>query len=342
MGDFGDRAEFGAGRRRDRRRDGQTTGGLDRAADADARHARTAERAAAAAQQPADAGRRDRAASRSSTRTASTTTFDRIVQDNSSYYVLAYYPPNPKRDGKFHNIQVRVNRPGVTVRARRGYANPSGKVKEPVANPASKLTARGARGARQSAAGERPDHPGVRGAVQRHGAEGLGAARRGDARPRSAARRRRQAAALVLRGGREGQVPGRQQRHRDAEPPSRDQGDDSADGDAHVEPVRAPAGALSAPRRRQRSVDQVGGIGPLRPRRARFHQGPDCDERRGAHVGRIVTRADGSARRRAQTGAAGGADGKPDLPGRRRALRCSPKSTTTPAARRTRSTSRRR
>jgi VWFA-related protein len=67
-------------------------------------------------------------------------TFDRIVQDNSSYYVLAYYPPNPKRDGKFHNIQVRVNRPGVTVRARRGYANPTGKVKEPVVNPASKLT----------------------------------------------------------------------------------------------------------------------------------------------------------------------------------------------------------
>ncbi len=23
--------------------------------------------------------------------------FDRIVRDNSSYYVLAYYPPNPKR-----------------------------------------------------------------------------------------------------------------------------------------------------------------------------------------------------------------------------------------------------
>jgi len=67
-------------------------------------------------------------------------TFSRIVQDNSSYYVLAYYPPNPKRDGKFHNIQVRVNRPGLTVRARRGYANPSGKLVEPVVNPANKLT----------------------------------------------------------------------------------------------------------------------------------------------------------------------------------------------------------
>jgi VWFA-related protein len=54
-------------------------------------------------------------------------TFSRIVEENSSYYVLAYYPPNPKRDGKFHNIRVRVTRPGLTVRARRGYANPSGK-----------------------------------------------------------------------------------------------------------------------------------------------------------------------------------------------------------------------
>jgi VWFA-related protein len=53
--------------------------------------------------------------------------FDRIVDENSSYYVLAYYPPNPKRDGKYHNINVRVTRPGLTVRARKGYANPTGK-----------------------------------------------------------------------------------------------------------------------------------------------------------------------------------------------------------------------
>jgi VWFA-related protein len=66
--------------------------------------------------------------------------FDRIVQENSSYYVLAYYPPNPKRDGKFHNIQVRVSRPGLTVRARRGYANPTGKAVPASLNPASKIT----------------------------------------------------------------------------------------------------------------------------------------------------------------------------------------------------------
>jgi len=49
--------------------------------------------------------------------------FDRIVSDNSSYYVLAYYPPDP-RPGRNHRIQVRVSRPGVTVRARKGYVTP--------------------------------------------------------------------------------------------------------------------------------------------------------------------------------------------------------------------------
>lgn len=56
-----------------------------------------------------------------------TDAFDRIVRDNSSYYVLAYYPPSDKRDGKFHRIEVKVNRPGLSVRSRRGYVSPKGK-----------------------------------------------------------------------------------------------------------------------------------------------------------------------------------------------------------------------
>jgi hypothetical protein len=51
------------------------------------------------------------------------TAFDRITADNSSYYVMAYYPPDP-RPGRTHRIQVRVNRPGLTVRARKGYVTP--------------------------------------------------------------------------------------------------------------------------------------------------------------------------------------------------------------------------
>jgi VWFA-related protein len=60
-------------------------------------------------------------------RNDASTAFERIVHDNSTYYVLAYYPPNSKPDGRFHRIDVRVNQPGLTVRARRGYALPKQK-----------------------------------------------------------------------------------------------------------------------------------------------------------------------------------------------------------------------
>jgi VWFA-related protein len=65
--------------------------------------------------------------------------FQRIVEDNSSYYELAYYPPTDKRDGKYHKIQVKVNRPGLTVRARKGWYAPKGKPPEP-AKPADPPT----------------------------------------------------------------------------------------------------------------------------------------------------------------------------------------------------------
>ena len=54
--------------------------------------------------------------------------FERIVQDNSSYYVLGYYPLNDKRDGRFRKIQVHVTRPGLRVQARNGYTAPKGRV----------------------------------------------------------------------------------------------------------------------------------------------------------------------------------------------------------------------
>ncbi len=50
--------------------------------------------------------------------------FSRILDDNSSYYVLGYYPTNDKRDGKFRNIQVKVLKPGLRVHTRRGYVGP--------------------------------------------------------------------------------------------------------------------------------------------------------------------------------------------------------------------------
>ena len=57
--------------------------------------------------------------------------FGHIVSDNSSYYVLGYYPAAEKRDGRFHSISVRVARPGLTVRARKGYVAPRGKPEPP-------------------------------------------------------------------------------------------------------------------------------------------------------------------------------------------------------------------
>ena len=45
----------------------------------------------------------------------------RIADDLSSYYLLGYYSTNTKLDGQFRRINVKVNQPGVEVRARRGY-----------------------------------------------------------------------------------------------------------------------------------------------------------------------------------------------------------------------------
>jgi VWFA-related protein len=55
------------------------------------------------------------------------TAFDRIQDDNSRYYVLGYYPTNDRRDGRVRKIEVRVKRPGVTVRSRKAYVAPRGK-----------------------------------------------------------------------------------------------------------------------------------------------------------------------------------------------------------------------
>ena len=45
----------------------------------------------------------------------------KMVQELSAYYLLGYTSSVAPRDGKFHEIQVRVNRRDVDVRARKGY-----------------------------------------------------------------------------------------------------------------------------------------------------------------------------------------------------------------------------
>lgn len=56
--------------------------------------------------------------------------FERVVRDNSTYYVLGYYPANDRRDGRFRKIEVRVKRPGLQVRSRKGYQAPRGRAPE--------------------------------------------------------------------------------------------------------------------------------------------------------------------------------------------------------------------
>lgn len=72
--------------------------------------------------------------------------FSRIVQENSRYYVLGFSSNNDRRDGRYRRLQVRVTRPGLTVRSRAGYMAPlksdrppappapAGNVSAPVAN----------------------------------------------------------------------------------------------------------------------------------------------------------------------------------------------------------------
>ncbi|MFN0084397.1 MAG: VWA domain-containing protein [Blastocatellia bacterium] len=46
----------------------------------------------------------------------------RALDENETYYVLAYEPPVSRRDGRFHQIEVRIaDRAELTVRTRKGY-----------------------------------------------------------------------------------------------------------------------------------------------------------------------------------------------------------------------------
>ncbi len=51
-------------------------------------------------------------------------TFDRIVAENSSYYVFAYYATNTRRQGRSRTLDVRVRRPGLQVFSRNSYIEP--------------------------------------------------------------------------------------------------------------------------------------------------------------------------------------------------------------------------
>lgn len=53
--------------------------------------------------------------------------FKRIVEELGSQYTIAYEPKLHKKDGKFHSIEIRVARPNLKIRTRKGYNSPKTK-----------------------------------------------------------------------------------------------------------------------------------------------------------------------------------------------------------------------
>ena len=53
--------------------------------------------------------------------------FTRIVEELGTQYTLTYQPSNSKKDGKWHAIELRVSKPNLTVRTRKGYNAPKAK-----------------------------------------------------------------------------------------------------------------------------------------------------------------------------------------------------------------------
>jgi len=45
----------------------------------------------------------------------------KVIDDSASTYILSYYPDHNKWNGEFREIKVKVNRPGLEIRARKGY-----------------------------------------------------------------------------------------------------------------------------------------------------------------------------------------------------------------------------
>jgi VWFA-related protein len=50
--------------------------------------------------------------------------FRRVIDQNSSYYLLGYYPQGGKKNDKFRSLEVKVKKPGLRVQYRKGYTAP--------------------------------------------------------------------------------------------------------------------------------------------------------------------------------------------------------------------------
>jgi VWFA-related protein len=67
-----------------------------------------------------------------------TDAYERVVRENSSYYVIGFSTSTPHTDGRFHKVEIKVKRPGLQVRSRGGYLAPLRR-KTPIITRASTL-----------------------------------------------------------------------------------------------------------------------------------------------------------------------------------------------------------
>ncbi len=52
--------------------------------------------------------------------------YEQISEELASQYSIGYSSKNPLKNGAWRKIEVRVNKPGLTARTRRGYYGPTG------------------------------------------------------------------------------------------------------------------------------------------------------------------------------------------------------------------------
>ena len=52
--------------------------------------------------------------------------YEQISEELASQYSIGYSSKNPMKNGAWRRIEVRVNKPGLLARTRRGYYGPTG------------------------------------------------------------------------------------------------------------------------------------------------------------------------------------------------------------------------
>jgi VWFA-related protein len=63
-----------------------------------------------------------------------------VFNESHSYYLLGFQPADPAADGKYHQVDVQVNRRGVDVRTRQGFLAPLASMSAPVSTSAGRST----------------------------------------------------------------------------------------------------------------------------------------------------------------------------------------------------------